>query len=63
MLHVVRHHGMLRRSMRVAWRRALVVLVVFIVAVLLAHKVLGTLVFVRTAILHDLSAPSFSACS
>jgi hypothetical protein len=61
-LQVVRHHGMLRRGVRVARRSALVVVVVLIVAVLLAHEVLGPLVLVRAAILRDLSARnSFSA--
>jgi hypothetical protein len=61
-LQVVRHHGMVRRGVRIARRRALLVLVVFLIAVLLVHKVLGPLVFVGSAILRDLSARgSFSA--
>jgi hypothetical protein len=61
-LQVVWHHGMLGRGVRVARSSALVVVVVFIVAVLLAHEVLGPLVLMRAAILRDLSAPcSFSA--
>jgi ABC-type protease/lipase transport system fused ATPase/permease subunit len=61
-LQVVRHHGMLGRGVRIAWRRTFLVLVVFLVAVLLVHKVLGPLVLVGAAILRDLSARgSFSA--
>jgi hypothetical protein len=55
-LHVVWHQAMLLWwGVRVAWRRAIVVLV-FIVVILLAHEVLWALVFVRAAILRDLSA-------
>ena len=62
MLHMVLHHGVLGWGVRISWRRALVVFVVFIVAVLLAHEVLRALVFVSSAILRDLSAQnSFSA--
>ena len=56
-LHVVRHQAMLLwRGVRVAWRRAIVVLIFVVVAVLLAHEILRTLVFVCAAILRDLSA-------
>jgi hypothetical protein len=55
-LQVVRHHAMLRRGVRVAWRRALVLVVVFVVAVLFVHKVLGPLMLVSSAILRNLSA-------
>jgi hypothetical protein len=62
MLQVVRHQGVLGRGVRVARCSALVVVVFIVVAVLLAHKVLGALVLVRAAILRDLSArSSFSA--
>jgi len=48
---------MLRWGVGVAWERAtLFVLIVVVVAVLLAHEVLGTLVLVCAAILRDLSA-------
>jgi hypothetical protein len=61
-LEMVRHHTVLGRGVRVARCSALLVLVVFIVAVLLAHKVLGALVLVCAAILRDLSVScSFSA--
>jgi hypothetical protein len=61
-LQMVRHHGMVGRSVRIARRRALVVLVVILITVLLVHKVLGPLVLVGAAILRDLSARgSFSA--
>ena len=55
-LQVVRHHAVLGRRVRVAGCGGLVVLIVLVVAVLLAHKVLGPLVFVCAAILRDLSA-------
>lgn len=56
MLYVVWHQTMLLgRSVGVARRRA-VVLVLFVVIVLLAHEVLRTLVFVCAAILRNLSA-------
>ena len=55
-LQMVRHHVVLGRGVRVSWRgAALLVLVVFIVAVLLAHKVLWALVLMCAAILRDLS--------
>lgn len=55
-LHVVWHQAvLLGRGVRVAWRRAFVVLI-FVVVVLLAHEVLRPLVFVCAAILRDLSA-------
>jgi hypothetical protein len=60
-LQVVRHHGMLWRGVRLARHAALFVVVVFIVGVLLAHKVLGALVLMCAAILRDLSAMPFSA--
>jgi hypothetical protein len=62
-LEMVRHHTVLGRGVRVPWcSGALVVLVLVIVAVLLAHKVLGALVLVCAAILRDLSVScSFSA--
>jgi len=60
-LQMVRHHAMVWRGMRVARHGALLILVVFIVGVLLAHKVLGALVLVRAAILRDLSVMPFSA--
>jgi len=55
-LHVVRHQAMLLwRGVGVAWRRAILVLIL-VVIVLLAHKVLRALVLVCAAILRDLSA-------
>lgn len=59
-LHVVRHHGVLRWGVRVARRRTLVILVVVIVAVLFAHEVLWAFVLVRAAILRGRLA--HSAC-
>jgi hypothetical protein len=56
-LHVMRHQAMLLWwGVRIAWRRAVVVFVLILVAVLLAHEILRTLVFMRAAILRDLSA-------
>ena len=55
-LHVVRHQAMLLwRGVRVARRRA-IVLVVLIVVVFLAHEILRAFVLVCAAILRDLSA-------
>jgi hypothetical protein len=50
MLHVMGHHRVLGRGVRVSGKRALFVLIVVVVAVLLAHKVLWTLVLVCAAI-------------
>jgi len=51
---------MLGWGVGVAWERAaLFILIVVVVAVLFAHKVLGTLVLVCAAILRDLSASSY----
>jgi hypothetical protein len=62
MLQMMRHHSVLWRGVRVSWDSALVILVVFIIAVLFAHEVLRTLVLVCAAILRDLSVScSFSA--
>jgi hypothetical protein len=55
MLHVMGHHAVLGWSVGVSWYRALFVFIVLVVAVFLAHKVLWTLVFMRAAILRDLS--------
>jgi len=55
-LQMVRHHTVLGRGVRVSCDGALFILVVLVVAVLLAHKVLGALVLVCAAILRDLSA-------
>ncbi len=56
MLHVVWHQAvLLGRCVRVAWRRAVVVLIVVLI-VFLAHEVLRPLVLVCAAILRDLSA-------
>lgn len=60
-LQMVRHHGVIWRGVRVARHGAVLILVVFIVGVLLAHEVLRALVFVRAAILRDLSVMPFSA--
>jgi len=50
-LHVVGHHdSMVGRGVRVAREGALVVIVVVVVAIFLSHEVLGTLVFVGSAI-------------
>jgi hypothetical protein len=55
-LQMVRHHAVLGRGMRVSRRgAALLVLIVFIVAIFLAHEVLRALVLVCAAILRDLS--------
>jgi hypothetical protein len=62
MLEVMGHHAMLWRGVRVARRSTLLILVVFIIAVLLVHKVLGAFMLVCAAILRDLSVRcSFSA--
>jgi hypothetical protein len=63
MLHMIGYHGVLLRwGARFSWWSAFFVLIFVVVAVLLAHEVFGTLVFVSSAILRDLSAPSlFSA--
>jgi hypothetical protein len=54
-LHVMGHHRVLGRGVRVSRQGALFVLLIVVVAVLLAHKVLWTLVLVCAAILRDLS--------
>lgn len=54
-LHVMGHHRVLGRGVRVPGQGALVVLIILVVAVLLAHEVLWTLVLVGSAILRDLS--------
>ena len=56
MLEVVRHHRVLGRSMRVVGNGAIVVVFVIIIAVLFAHEVLGTFVFVCVTILGVVSA-------
>jgi hypothetical protein len=55
MLHVMRHHGVLGRGVRVSGEGALFVLIVVVFAIFLAHKVLWTLVLVCAAILRNLS--------
>jgi hypothetical protein len=50
MLHVMRHHGVLGRGVRVSGEGALFVLIVVVFAIFLAHKVLWTLVLVCAAI-------------
>lgn len=58
MLHVMGYHGMLGWSVRVLGEGTVFVFIVVVVAaVLLAHEVLGTLVFVCAAILGDLLVP------
>jgi hypothetical protein len=55
---------LLWRRVRIAWRRAVLVLVFVIIAVLLAHEVFRAFVFVRAAILRYLSArDSIRCCS
>jgi hypothetical protein len=54
-LHVMGHHRVLGRGVRVSRQGGLFVLLIVVVAVLLAHKVLWTLVLVCAAILRDLS--------
>lgn len=57
MVHVVRHQAVLLWwGVRVAWRRAILVFVLVLVAILLAHEVFRALVFMCAAILRDLSA-------
>ena len=61
-LHVMGHHGVLGRRVRVWGEAAFFVAIVVVVAILLAHEVLGALVLVCAAILGDLSVPCrFSA--
>lgn len=62
-LEMVGDHGsgVVGRSVRVACGGGVVLLLVLIVAVLLAHEVLGALVLVGAAILRDLSAMPLSA--
>lgn len=55
MLHVMGHHRVLGRGVRVSGKGALFIVVVVIVAIFLAHKVLWALVLVCAAILRDLS--------
>jgi hypothetical protein len=48
------HQGMIGWGMRVSRRRHhLAIIFIIVVSVLLSHKVLGTFMFVRTAILHS----------
>lgn len=56
MLEVVRHHRVLGRGVRVAGSGAIVVVILVVVAVFLAHKVLGAFVLVCVAILGAVSA-------
>jgi hypothetical protein len=51
MLHVRRNHVLVGRSVGVLGEGAVFVFIVVVVAVLLAHEVLGALVFVCTAII------------
>lgn len=62
MLHMMGHHGVVGGRVRVWGKGGVFVVIIVVVAVLLAHEVLGALVLVCAAILGNLSVPCrFSA--